>query len=74
MKDEAEGADYLKSPDGNKFFLQEHAAGDEPVWFFKYKTDTAAKTRFSMTSSGMYSNMDKPYNWTGVLLHDVKEV
>lgn len=73
LKDEAEGADYLKSPDGNKFFMQEERPGEVPIWFFKYKTDTAAKTKFSMTSSGMYSMMDKPFHMTGVLLHDVKE-
>ena len=43
FRDEIEELDYLKSPDGNKFFLQEHKAGDEPIWFFKYKTETAAR-------------------------------
>ena len=43
FRDEIEELDYLKSPDGNKFFQQEHKAGDEPIWFFKYKTETAAR-------------------------------
>lgn len=41
LKEESEGADYFKSPDGNKFFMQDEKPGDEPIWLFKYKTDTA---------------------------------
>lgn len=54
--------------------MKEEAAGDQPMWLFKYKTDQSAKTGLNMSTTGMYNNLLKSQYWTGSLLNEVLEV